>query len=54
MSDKPAVHLRFRDTDQHKALSDEAKADGRSLNNYLLHLIETNPNRKRQKAKGKK
>ena len=49
MSDKPAVHLRFLSVDQHKAIVAEAKEEGRSLNNYLIYLIEQA--RKKRKAK---
>ena len=51
MSDRPAVHFRFKDADQHKAIVEEAKAQGRSLNNYMMYLIATHPDRAKKKGK---
>lgn len=53
MSEKTAIHLRFKDADHHKAYSDAAKAEERSLNNYLLHLLDTHPRSPKKKAASK-
>lgn len=44
----PSIHLRFDTEAQRAALANEAKAQGRSLNNYVLFLLSTHPDRKRK------
>jgi len=54
MKVQPSIHLRFDSEDQRAALATEAKADNRSLNNYVLHLLATHPSRPKQKPKARR
>ena len=46
-----AIVLRFDTDEQREALKAEAKADGRSLNKQILHLLSTHPDRPKKKGR---
>lgn len=50
MKTHPSIHLRFDNEARRAALAEEAQAQSRSLNNYVLHLLATHPDRPKKKG----